>query len=97
MLLNKKFSGGPVAGRDALYRTLPMAENVGSRRTDRYVGMFYFIHLGSKEGYTSSEHSSGRAIIRGFPSQLNQISLQYSVLYIASYISCTLSPERVFV
>ncbi len=53
---SKNLSGGPLAGRDALVRTLPMAQKVGPRRKDRYVGMFYFIQLGSKEPDIGNAH-----------------------------------------
>jgi hypothetical protein len=41
-----------LAGRDSLGRVLPMHNEVGSLRKDRYVGMFYFLWLGqhSKDG-----------------------------------------------
>ena len=37
---------GPVAGKDGLGRKLPMIDEVGPRRPDRYVGIFYFVHKG---------------------------------------------------
>ena len=38
---------GPVAGYDRLGRKLPMIEDVGPKRKDKYVGIFYFVHRSS--------------------------------------------------
>jgi len=41
---------GPVAAIDDLGRKLPGIEEVGPRREDRYVGMFYFVHKSDGNG-----------------------------------------------
>jgi hypothetical protein len=42
----KKTTGGALMAVDALGRPLPSGEAVPSRRTDRRVGLFYFLWLG---------------------------------------------------
>lgn len=47
MTINRpKTTGGTLMAVDALARPLPSGENVPSRRTDRRVGLFYFLWLG---------------------------------------------------
>jgi hypothetical protein len=43
-------SFGPYAGKDNLGRKLPLPEKTGVLRTNRYVGMFYFINLSWNDG-----------------------------------------------
>jgi hypothetical protein len=43
--------GVPWPGVDALGRNLPMADEVGGPRADRFVGIFYFLYQGEKVNY----------------------------------------------
>lgn len=60
----------PLAGTDELGRVLPQNDSVGDPRTDKQVGMFYFLWIGDKHSLVSENYWDLTEIVSSHPEVL---------------------------